>query len=517
MRPTHTFVLLVAISISLGSSCVHAAQAFGKAGSPVNRAEVRTQVDADAPLVDQLESLYSLARTDQKQADEDLQRMLADPRFATQGASLKHDAYALSTWLELEAGDYHRALKSARLRVAADPDVMADWYPLAMLEHHYGDKEAGARALSHLIRTWPEQARDIDVVMVTQLIHQSKLQPDARLDLLQALTQANWMEGRSANSSLWYELTLMQLLKGNIEQAREAAQRVATAEFIVNLRSDRQFDRLIDRTSPRFDVGLAARNEVETLQRLASASPDSLELRNELNDAMLMSGMTLAALTHADLILAKMDQMSSDDHQFTDMDARVWTMNNRAVALRRLGRVDESLRELEAASRLEENGHPNVSQILNLAQSYCSMAKPQKARETLARLGDSLSPYGHMVKASSEHRIAVQMRDVGAARKALDYLRENRDFSQSLYLWALLETDQLDQAAELVKGLLASPANRTEALAWAQESLEAPEQPGDVVAEANLKALLARPDVKTAITTVGHVERYPIFIGYMND
>lgn len=517
MHLTHTFVLLAAINLSFGSAGAYAAQSLSKAGSPVNRAGARVQVDAEAPLVDQLESLYSLANTDQKRAGDLLKRLLVDPRFATQNAGLRHDAYALSTWLALEAEDYKQALKSARLRVAADPEVMADWYPLAMLEYHGGNKDAAAKALSHLVRKWPEQAREIEIGVVTQLVHQSKLQPDARLELLQALTQANWMQGRSANSSLWYELTLMQLLEGNIEQARESAQRVATAEFIVNLRSDRQFDPLIDRASPRFDVGLAARNEVDTLQRLASASPDSLQLRNELNDAMLMSGMTLAALTHADLILAKLDQMGSDDPQFTDMDARIWTMNNRAVALRRLGRADEAIRELEAASRLEEDGQPNVSQILNLAQSYCSMAQPQKARETLARLGDSLSPYGHMVKASSEHRIAVQMQDVDAARKALNYLREHRNFSQSLYLWALLETNQLDQAAELIKGLLASPADRTEALAWAQESLEAPQQPGDVAAEANLKALLARPDVKSALTAVGHVERYPIFTGYMKD
>ena len=515
MRLTPSFVLLFVINFSFGAVSAHAYQAHSKTGNPVNRAGVR--VDAKATLADQLDSLYSLARTDQAQAAVLLKRLLADPRFPTESAGVRHDAHSLSTALALEAENYKQALISARLRAAADPGVMDDWYPLAMLELHDGNKEEAAKGLSHLARTWPEHAHTIDITAVSQLVYQSKLPPAARLELLQALTSADWRQGRSANSGLWYELTLMQLLEGNIDQARESAQHVATAEFIIKLRSDKQFDPLIDRTSPRFNVGLAAQNEVDTLQMLASASPDSLQLRNELTDAMLMSGMTLAALRHADLILAKMDQTSSDDPLFTDMEDRVWTMNNRAVALRRLGRSDEGIFELEAASRLGEDGQPNVSQILNLAQSYCSMAQPQKAREALARLGDGLSPYGQMVKASSEHRIAVQTQDRDASRKALHYLRENRSLSQSLYLWALLETNQLEQAAELMKGLLASPADRSEALSWAQESLEAPQQAGDIIPEANFKAVLARPDVQSAIAAVGHVESYPVFTGYMTD
>ena len=80
-----------------------------------------------------------------------------------------------------------------------------------------------------------------------------------------------------------------------------------------------------------------------------------------------------------------------------------------------------------------------------------------------------------------------------------------------------LETQQLDQAAELMKGLLASPEDRTEALGWAQHSIELPPQTADVIAEANFKAVLARADVASAIIKVGYVEQYPIFIGYMNN
>lgn len=515
MRLPRKIILLVVINLSVGQFCAYSAEPHTKAGSPVNRPAV--QVDTEAPLIDQLESIYSVAKTDQQHADELLERLLADPRFAMQDSSLHHDAYSLSTWIAIEAGDYKKALTSARHSVAADPDVMEDWYSLATLEYDAGNRDASAKAIAHLVRQWPEQRGRIDFGLVAQLVHQSKLQPSVRLDLLQALTQANWMQGRSQSSSLWYELTLMQLLAGNIQQARESAQQVSTPEHIVNLRSDRQFDALIDRNALKFDVGLAARNEVDTLQRLASAAPDSLQLRNELNDAMLTAGMTQAALRHADLILAKMEQMSEDDPLFTDMDTKIWTMNNRAVALRRLGRAEEAVQQLEAASKFEEDGNANVSQILNLAQSYCSMGRPQEARATLERLGKYLSPYGEMVKASTEHRIAVQTGDTVVAKKAMDYLREHRSASYSLYLWALLETQQLDQAAELMKGLLASPEDRTEALGWAQRSIELPPQTADVVPEANFKAVLARADVASAIIKVGYVERYPIFIGYMNN
>jgi len=232
---------------------------------------------------------------------------------------------------------------------------------------------------------------------------------------------------------------------------------------------------------------------------------------------MLTAGMTEAALRHADLILAKMAQVAEDDPLFADMDSKIWTMNNRAVALRRLGRFEEAIRQLEVASKFEEQGGANVSQILNLAQAYCSMGRPQEARTTLARLGKDLSPYGRMVKASNEHRIAVQTNDAVAAKKAMDYLHKNRSLSFSLYLWALLETQQLDQAAELLKSVLSSPDDRSEALGLVQHSLEAPQQPADVIPEANLKTVLARADVVAAIAAVGHVERYPIFTGYMKN
>lgn len=507
--------LLIAINLFVGQLCAYAATPNIKAGSPLNKSANRA--DPQAPLIDQLESIRSVARTNRKQADEQLDRLLADPRFATQESGLRHDAYSLSTWLAWQARDYKKALASSRQSVAADPDVMEDWYPLATLEYDEGSREAAAKAIARLIRQWPEQIETIDSSLVAQLVYQSKLQSPVRMDFLQAMTGANWMHGRVQDSGLWYELTLMQLLDGQVQQARESAQHVSSPEFIVKLRSDRQFDPLIDRNAPQFDVGLAAKNQVDVLQKLASATPDSLQLRNELNDAMLTAGMTQAALHHSDLILAKLAQMAEDDPLFSDIDTKIWTMNNRAVALRRLGRTDEAIKQLETASRFDENGGANVSQILNLAQSYCSTGRPQEARATLERLGKYLSPYGEMVKVSTEHRIAVQTNNSVAAKKAMAYLREHRSTSYSLYLWALLETQQLDQAAELLKGLLASPEDRSEALGWAQQTIVVPPQPADLVPSANLRAVLARADVVSAIAEVGHVEQHPIFMGYMND
>lgn len=515
MRLLSRIALLLAMHLSIGPACAYAASLHTKAGSQINRPVA--QVDPDASLATQLESMFSLASSNPSLAHEMLEGLLADPRFAEQDHAVRHDAHSLSTWLAIEKGDYAKALASARLRAAADPEVWQDWYPLATLEYEAGNLEASAKAIAHLARAWPAHKDEIGLGFVSQLVYQSNLSRPARLELLQALTHAEWMQDRSAGSSLWYELALMQLLDGNVEEARESAKRVSSPESIINLRSDRQFDRLIDRSAPQFDVGLAAKKQVETLQQLASDKPGSLELRNELNDAMLTAGMTKAALHHADLILSKMAQMAEDEALFMDMEAMIWTMNNRAVALRRLGRPEEAIVQLEAASRLQEVGGANVSQILNLSQLYASMGQPERAQATLMRLGDSLSPYGKMVQASTEHRIAVQTHDAGAAAKAMGYLHDNRRTSYSLYLWALLETQQLDQAAELLKGLLATADDRTEALGWAQQSIEIPPQAADVIPEANFKALLARPDVMSAIAKVGHIERYPIFVGYMNN
>jgi hypothetical protein len=54
-------------------------------------------------------------------------------------------------------------------------------------------------------------------------------------------------------------------------------------------------------------------------------------------------------------------------------------MNGKAYALWGLGSFEEAAREMDAARRLLENGRPNVSETLNMAEMYCRLGEHDRA------------------------------------------------------------------------------------------------------------------------------------------
>jgi hypothetical protein len=185
-------------------------------------------------------------------------------------------------------------------------------------------------------------------------------------------------------------------------------------------------------------------------------------------------------------------------------------MNNRAIGLRRLGRIEEAVAEIERASHLEEVGTTNVSQVLNLAAFYCDLGRPNDARRTIERVGP-MSGYGRMVLGSVEHCAALQTGDRQAARRALDYLLSHRSDSEALLLAAFVHEGRLDDAARILIGQLDDPKSRGDALDFVQEFREGPELIGSRSLNANHDALMARNDVKAAIESVGRVGMHDVF------
>lgn len=464
----------------------------------------------------ELHSAMALATAKQyPQAAQALSRVIARPAFREMPKANQHATLAVAGWVAIQLGEYEHA-RDLYLRAtavdASDPD---DGYYLSQLESALGDEDAAARHLLRLAKSWPERLDDLDDGFILQL--QNSLEPASplRLDLLQSLYDAGWDRKQLGADELWYELALIRVRRGEMDLARAATERITRPLELVKLRSDRRFDALVDARAPAFDVTRAAQQRVAHLRGLAGKRPKDLQLLAELGGDMLTAGLHQEVLALTEATLSAIRDAPPDDAPFQDMESQVWIMNDRAVALRRLGRVEEAVAELQRASKLSEDGQVNVSQALNLGQFYCNLGRPDDALAAIEVLG-RMSGYGRMVQASVQHRAAVQKGDRASANMALAYIRKHRNDSQAIWLETLIEADRMEEAARTLVELLASPVERGEALSWLQQFAEPEPLPGQAETRARWRALAERPEVRAAVARVGRIQRYEIYSGYGN-
>lgn len=439
-----------------------------------------------------------------------LGRAIDDLRFSKLERSEQQAVLSACAWSRARLGDLEGARELYTRAVSLGAVGPDDWYRLGLIEIDLRHHDAAAVALTRLTEGWPELLANIDPWFLQSLLHDTKPDSPARLGLMQALFDANWRSTNGAESNVWQQLALRRVIRGERDLARAPIQRVTDPHSIVAMRADKRFDGLIDPQAWSYDVGLAARRWVERLRHDAASTPDRLAPRVQLSYALLTTGMHDELFALVDETIAAITGAAPGEQPFADLEEQVWLLNNRAIALRRLGRHEEALAELERASRLTEDGGVNVSQALNLGQFRCLMGRPEQALEAIGRAGE-MSGYGKMVETSVRHCAALQLGDAAAADEALAYLRAHRDDGQIVYLESLLTAGRLDTAKEIVIGLLDSVEDRADALAWLQDYRIGEPFPFDRESRANRKALIARPDVRAAIERVGRIEHHPIY------
>ncbi|MEG3792439.1 tetratricopeptide repeat protein [Lysobacter sp. CCNWLW3] len=446
-----------------------------------------------------------------KEADPALAAAIGDRRFARLSAAERRrtlSAAGLNAWrLDRNA----HALELFRRAIAADPGDPDDWYRRSLLERAQGDDAAAADSLIHLIEHWPELLDNLDDGHIFPLIYRLEPRSPVRLNLLQALLDANWRRKGQGASAAWYELALMRIDRGETDAARMAVRRVSGPIELAKLRADKRFDAIVDRDAIAFNVENAAQRETDLYRSLAASQPDSLEWQMQLGYSLLTQGRDEEALLQSGRVIASIAEAPKDRPAYADLGDEVWVMNSRAIALRRLGRYDEALLELQRASRLNEDGVANVSQVLNLGDYYASLGRADEALAAAARAGDDISGYGRMVQTLVRLRAAVQKQDAAGAENALAYLREHRKDGETLLLSGLIYAERMDEAERILLELLASVSGREDVLQWLQKFREAEPLPGDRVWRARKAELIARRRVQEAVDKVGRIERYGIF------
>lgn len=470
-----------------------------------------------SPLASRLADAIALANgEDHTTARLALAEVIAHPAFDLLSTAQRHQALSAAAFSALLQDELPRArdlyLAATRVDPAAEPD---DWFRLWLIESDLGDHEAAASHLLHLLREWPALLKNLPAGDITRLVHRMEPESPARLEVLQALFDASWTRDGLGASGLWYELALMRVERGEPEAARAAIGRITEPMDMVKLRADRRFDGVVDRGAPQFDAARAARVRVDDLRVMAMLQPERLDILQELTYALLTAGDNAAVLAMTDAALALLAE-GKEASPFDDIDEQAWLMNNRAIALRRLDRIDEAVAQLEHASRLTEDGIPNVSQALNLGQFYCSLGRPDDAVKAVARV-ERMTGYGRMVQASVQHCAARRSRDTVGAARAMAYLRQHRQDSGIHFLEALLEADRLDEAAAVMVALLESPHDRADALIAVQKFRSTDPLPGDVAYRARGHQVIARAEVQAAVRRVGRIEHHDIHSGNGTD
>lgn len=459
------------------------------------------------------QSRAALALDDDAEAGRALSDVIAHPEFGLLDAHEQRAVLSRAGETAIRGKDFPRARSLLLRATAAGSSNPDDWYYLSQLELQREDHEAAARHMLRLVHGWPHLLDNLHPGSVLSIVRGLKDDSPTRLELIQALFDSGWDNKGIGLGDVWYELALLRVARGEPEAAQAAFARITSPTALIKLRADRRFDALVDPAAPAFDVEAAAERRIEHLRELAGTRRDNLEVRVELGGALLMLGRHEEALRLADEALARIRDATEDAPAFHDMDQHVWLLNHRAIALRRLDRIDEAHADLLAASRMSEEGMPNVSQALNLGQFMCQLGRPAEAKAAIAPAED-LSGYGRMVKSHVELCAALQSGDRAAARRALANLRKHREDSAAIWIEALVEDGQLDAAAKAIKAALTASGTRGEILAWLQQYREMTPLPGYAPTHARWRTLMARADVRQAFAEVGRIQRYDIFFGY---
>lgn len=508
--------LLASLAVAICHAGPVAAQDEGALPNERTKGARNAQHEAPAPGPSVAPDLQALAvkaaqLVDQGSGDwEEPRRLLgnvrADARFDQQPVPFRAAVTGVAGFVEMSDGQAEDARRLFRQAIELQ-DRSADlWYWLSWVEADLGLQDDAARSLARIFRAFPDEIDALQDDHIWRRVEDPKVSEAARTELLQAIFDSGWKrEALGGPSHFHYELALVNARRGDVAAMRRIVPGITGPMQIVRMLGDKRFDAVVDRDDPAFDPRAAAERSVATMQAQLRRFPDRLDVVAALQWSLMVAGRFEEVITLSEDVQAAIAAAPADKPPYVDMDGLAWVKNQHANALEALGRTDQSLPMLEAASRLSEQGQVNVSQTLNLAHLYASLGRPDDALAAVARAGSALSDFGRMVKVAAEHRAFLQKDDQAGAARALAYLRENRGVSEEIYLAALVDAGDLDAAAATLIAQLESEKDRAKALYELHEFKELPPLPGNVATREKWKALKARPDVRAAANRVGRI------------
>lgn len=487
-------------------------------GAPVARAQTGAAPAPVSVTIEQeravLDKALAAARAGDAQAvDVGVTALLAADTFPQLTAQEQHTALVLAAAAKLDLGDPKAGLIFLRRVTALFQPLKDDWHLRLTAAYRAGDADDAVLSLETIARRWPvslDEVRDGAVLRLVREVETIPGGPDRKFSLLEALYQANWTPADAflLADRQWRDLAEAMIERGQINRAGAVAENISGPYALIEMRADRRFDAVIDRDAPRFEAEVVAARRLDLMRIAAAEQPGRLTGVNAVAGMLLQTRRTTEALALLDDALAR---ASAPRAPYVDADEELaWTMDYRARSLVQTGRFDDAVAQWRTAAERPEQGHPNVSQTINLANLYTLLGRYEEAVTTVSEaISRDPSPFGRMlalgIRACALHGAGDR---TGSARDLAE-LRAHQADSPSALEEAYLCTGALDAAAQLYVQRLADPEQRGAALAELQDYVRPPAAtPAQQERERRRLAVRARHDVRAALARVGRVERY---------
>jgi tetratricopeptide (TPR) repeat protein len=433
--------------------------------------------------------------------------------FSRLSGDLQHEVLTAAG----EAALYHGPPKLAYeyfARATSLPQAgFDDWLGRLLAADKVGNTADSVSTLTVLVQRWPDRSKQFRPRYILNVIDEAKQSGrDSALPLLHGLYEAHWkLKWDIEPSRPWRDLTLRLVEKGRLAQAIDVAAHITDTYVLISMRADRRFDAVIAANAAQFDIDAAAKRELRAFQAAAESAPESLELQLHLIEALLSQQHYEAALAACDSVVLSIRSTNYPAKLYIDYDEYyIWILDERRELLERLGRSDEAVVQLTAASSLLEDHAGNVSQLINLGQLYCDLNRPKEALEAIGRVVAKTSRYGTTALESVRLDAASQLGDSVQAARSMQYLEEHRADAPKAYEDALIVANQPDRAAKLLLERLRDKDQRPAVLASVQTYAVPPRTPRKIELEVRWRTVLARQDVHAAIQQVGRVEQYKL-------
>jgi tetratricopeptide (TPR) repeat protein len=416
-----------------------------------------------------------------------------------------------------EAALYHGSSKFSYdyfVRATSLPKAdFADWFGRLSAADKVGNTADSVSTLTVLVQRWPDRTIQFRPRYILNVINEAKQSGrDSALPLLQGLYDAHWkLKWDIEPSAAWRDLILRLVEKRRLAQAIDVSAHVTDVYVLISMRADRRFDAVVAANAVHFDIEETAKESLRAFQAAAEHAPQSLELQIDVIESLLSQQRYEAALAACDSVLFNIRSTNYPTKLYTDYDEFYnWILDERSDLLERVGRWDEAVAQLTAASNLLEDQAGNVSQLINLAQLYLDLERPKEALEMIGRVAAKTSPYGAMQSERVRLDAACQLGDTIQIARSMQYLDKHRADAPNAYEDALIVVNQLDRAARLLLERLRDNDQRTTALASVQTYAAPPRTPRQIEFYARWRTVLARKDVQAAIQQVGRVEQYKL-------
>jgi hypothetical protein len=477
-------------------------------GRPAPAAADRTGALASQQLVD---AQQLIADKNWPQALSALRSIIDAKSFGKLDSDFQYKVLMISGSTALDHGPPQLAYGYLVRATSMPQATVGDWFVRLRAVEALKDKAGTVGALTVIVQRWPDQVSHFNDDSVIRVIREAtELQDGSVLPLLQGLYDANWKRKWDIEpSSSWRDLTLGLIEKGQLSRANAVAAHVTDTYVLIAMRADRRFDAVVAANRAHFDIAAAADRELEALQAASEGAPRSLELKSRVIRALLKRQHYDAAMAASDSVLSDIRSTNFPERLYDDFaDRRSAFLELRATALERLERWDEAVAQMSAASLLPEKYGGNVSQIIDLGMLYCDLGRPKDGLSAIAKMTATMSPFGVMHLEYVRLDASIQLGDSEQAARSLAYLHAHRADAPVSYKYALLITNDVDQAAAGVIRALLGKDERQEALLNVQLFAPIPDTPRNVALEARRRAVINRPDVQAAIQKVGRVDSY---------